>query len=298
MHWKSKRWKPLIPWIVSSAVATIIFGVAALFMWAIGMFDAVKDDEQLLAASLVVVGSILSAVVALIGIVVKYSIDARAQQSNRIDVAIRAVALLSEDTTSQQNGGALLALVSLGELELAVSLLAGLWPKGAVTSHVAEVVIQSCLKDGTENDATNAAMVLRNNSDKIEFSGGYIWAVQDLTWRRDLPENCRIFLILAACEWLCTSLERNPDGLPLAISVLYPALDDPVVHEFAVAALVQLSVFPSGMTVGVGSRRVAIGDVMSKLPEEFTTGQDLAIHYYDRIRAALMKRNEVPGEST
>src|SRR5690606_5158659 len=101
-----------------------------------------------LAAALGLMGSVLSAAVALVGIVIKYSVDERsarmaaaeaarnhvlaldAAKRNRIEAAIRAVDLLSENNqnaTNHQMGGAVLALSSLGEHDLAVALLDDLW---------------------------------------------------------------------------------------------------------------------------------------------------------------------------
>ena len=91
----------------------------------LGLFDIPKDDPgaKTLAAALALVGSVLSAAMTLVGTVVKYSIDDRnarlaatdasrnyalaleAEKRNRIEVAIRAVNLLSEnnkDTTHNQ----------------------------------------------------------------------------------------------------------------------------------------------------------------------------------------------------
>ena len=294
------------PWLVASAFAIVILGVAALFMWGVGMFDAVKDDprKDLLAASLVVVGALLSAVVALIGIVVKYSIDdrnsqiaAEAQQSNHIDVAIRAVGLLSESATPHQIGGSLLALVSLGELELAVSLLASLWPDEMVSSSVALVVLEKCLSGDSEDNAISAAVILDENADRIQMAGERsMWPIPDLGWRTDLPDNCRLPLILAACEWLATSLEKDPNHLYWAVTVLYEAFDDPLARQYSAACLAPLGVFPLHYAVGSATHWVSIKDILEKLPVANIIEDTAAIKYQDRIIAALAKQSELPME--
>ena len=141
-------WKP---WLIGGAAALALLGVASLLMWRMGLLDIPKDDTgaKTLAAALVLLGTVLTAAVTMMGTVIKYSIDERAAsearlqaarnhalavdaaQRNRIEAAIRAVDLLSEnnnDATTHQIGGAVLALVSLGELDLAVALLNQLWP--------------------------------------------------------------------------------------------------------------------------------------------------------------------------
>ena len=190
-------------------------------MLSFGLFDVAKDDTgtKTLAASLGIVGAVLSAVVTLIGIVLKYSIDERnaqqtalessrnfwlsieAEKSNRIEVAIRAVGLLSEnnkDTTIHQVGGALLALVSLGELELAVSLLGTLWPEHLISRQVADIILRKALLDDSDDLKSIAATVLLYNADQIEVQNDFIWPIPDLTWWSDLPAGCRLSLVCAA----------------------------------------------------------------------------------------------------
>ena len=72
---------PWKPWLIATAAAVVILAIALGTMFSFGLFEAAKDDSaKTLAASLGVVGAVLSAVVTLIGIVVKYSIDDRNAQ--------------------------------------------------------------------------------------------------------------------------------------------------------------------------------------------------------------------------
>ena len=209
----------------------------------LGLFDEAKDatGARTLAASLALIGAVLSTAVTLVGIVVKYSIDDRNAQlaavesgrnyllsveagdRNRTDVAIRAVSLLSEnnkDTTMHQIGGALLALANLGELELSVSLLATLWPNCKVSTQVADVILQKALQGDSDYVKRNAAEVLR----KKRNLGVSDWPIPDMHWLVDLPNDCRLSLILAACDWFISNLERDKSRLPVAAIVIHEAL--------------------------------------------------------------------------
>ena len=188
---EASSWKP---WLIASGAALAILAIPLGLMWSLGLFEIPKDDTgtKTLATALGLIGSVLSAVITLVGTVVKYSIDDRnaqlaaaekarthalaveAEKRNRIEAAIRAVDLLSEnnkDTTENQIGGAVLALVSLGELDLAVALLAQLWPKGLTSALVAEVVLRQALKTvktGSADTQISAAAVLLQNANQIQ----------------------------------------------------------------------------------------------------------------------------------
>ena len=286
-------------------------------MLSFGLFEAAKDDSaKTLAASLGVVGAVLSAVVTLIGIVVKYSIDERnaqqtavessrnfwlsieAEKRNPIDVAIRAVDLLCEnnqDTTMHQAGGALLALVSLGELELAVSLLATLWPEYRVSPQVAEVILRKALLADSDNVKGNAAAVLANNAKQIhaqvQGQDYFYWPLPDLTWSTNLPANCRLSLVYAACEWFILELEEEPDQLPYGALVLHQALADTIVSEFALACLRPVRSFHLETWTSTSTRVLSVSEIIRSLEaysDELESNQALA--YQERVEAALARR--------
>ena len=272
---KPRLW---FPWLFAFVVAGLILWIAIALMSRFGLFDIPEDDSgtKALAASLGIIGAVLSAVVTLIGIVFKYSIDdrnaqtaAQAQESNRTDVAIRAVNLLCEnnkDTTPHQIGGALLALVSLGELELAVSLLGTLWPAKLLSPQVADTILSRALSEGSERVKISAATILQQNADQIMDGVAYIWPLPDVGWRSDLPEDCRYSLACAASEWLVLELKDYPNELPQAALVLHQALTDvPRVSEIAVATLRPLQILPPGYGAGTATYRLTIREISETL---------------------------------
>lgn len=253
---------PWKPWFIASVAALAILGIAVALMVSVGLFDIPKDDPgaKTVAAAIALVGTVLSAAMTLVGTVVKYSIDDRnsrlaaveasrnyalaleAEKRNRIEAAIRAVGLLGEnnaDATVSQIGGAMLALVSLGEVNLATALLSQLWPRDLAAPTVAEIVIAAALKTGSEDTQRLASVVLYTNADQIQQVEFHIWPLFDPEWETELPGNARISLALAAARWLVSELESGGLRLTSAAAVLYQALNDPddVVKDIAASSL-------------------------------------------------------------
>jgi hypothetical protein len=98
--------------------------------------------------------------------------------------------LLSENnqnSTVHKIGGALLALVSLGEHDLAVALLDELWPSELVSASVADVVLTRALASGSEDTQISASSLLKQNADQIRQPGIFFWPIPRPYWRSDLP---------------------------------------------------------------------------------------------------------------
>lgn len=177
--------------------------------------------------------------------------EAQAEQRNRIETILKAVDLLGEnnqDAAPSKIGGTLLALVSLGELDLAINLLAELWPKQKVSSIVAGAVLEAGLESAAKKTQISAAGVLLQNAVEIEQGPVNIWPVRGYAWKKDFwCDNCRLGLVWAAGEWLKTQVAANPNRLPGAVIVLYNALEDrdPTLVSFAADCLSPLvRVFP------------------------------------------------------
>ena len=308
---KASSWKP---WLIASGAALAILAIALGLMWSLGLFEIPKEDTgtKTMAAALSLVGSVLSAVIILIGTVVKYSIDDRnaqlaaveadrnhrlavqAEKRNRIEAAIRAVDLLSENnlnTTEIQIGGAVLALVSLGELDLAVALLAQLWPPGLTSAHVAEVVLKQALKIGSEDTQISAATVLAQNAHQIQQEQMIFWPIGVLQWRTDLADNCRLGLVSAAFGWLKTELETDQEGLPNAAVVLYGALADPYVEvaEFAAASLKPLV---AALPEAESRYKVGVADITERLKPILDKPFTFEVAYIEAEIQAILQAKE------
>jgi len=284
---------PWKPWAIATLAAIIILAIALGLMKALGLFTIPSDEAgaKTIAAALALMGSLLATVVTLVGIVVKYSIDDRnarlaaieahrahelgieAEQRNRIETAISAVNLLGEnnkDSTPHQISGAILALVNLGELELAVSLLAELWPPGLVSPYVARYVLLNAFKSQHDSIAIEASAVLTTNAENIDQNKFHIWPIENLGWNVDLPLNARIGLACSAVTWMTVTLSRGRDFLPTAFIVLYKALYDPdiMVKDIAAAALRPLTkVFQSENGLYTEQGVLTIANTIKRLAE-------------------------------
>jgi hypothetical protein len=249
-------------WGIGAAVALAILAISLLAMDKAGLFKPATDapGAQRIAAALALVGAVLTAVVALVGTVVKFAIDDRtARQAavdalrthtlaaeegrrNRIDVIIRAVDLLSEnnkDATQSQIGGAVLALVNLGEYDMAVALVGQLWPAELTTRNLAERVLTEAFRNGSPETQEHAATVVYENAGKLSDPETYYWPFRNLGWRVDLSNDARLSLAVAAARWMIAELQRDKTTVSSAAVVLTKCLADPddVVREFAGAVL-------------------------------------------------------------
>jgi hypothetical protein len=250
------------PWLVGGAAALAILLTAVFVMDRTGLFEPETNapGAQRIAAALALVGAVLSAAVTLVGTVVKFAIDDRtARQAaiesdrnyrlaieegrrNRIELVIRAVDLLSENNanaTKTQIGGAVLALVNLGEHAMAVSLLGQLWPADLATRQLAEMVVDEVFRTGSEDAQKHAAAVLYENAAKLADRETYYWPIPNLGWRADLPEDTRLTLAVAAIRWMMSDLQSDRHTFPLAAVILRKCLDDEsrMVREFSGAVL-------------------------------------------------------------
>ena len=286
-----KEPSPWKPWLIAAFAAAVILGIAIILMSVTGLFKIPHDDAgtKTIAAALALVGSVLAASITLIGTVVKYSIDDRnarlastesarnyavaleTEKRNRIDTAIRAVDLLCEnnkDTTPNQIGGALLALVNLGELELAISLLSQFWPDELVSPYVACSIVEAALNKGTEENQISACLLLHANAKHIHQEGYNIWPISEVGWNTELPEVGRIGLVKAATEWLKCELEVDNKSIPDAAAVLYKALFDPnhIVNNIAASCLRPLAkVIQENKWLYIGGEQIFMKEIREGL---------------------------------
>lgn len=308
---KAPEWRI---WSFASIVALAIFVFAAGTMYLLGLFRVPEGDTgtRSLAAALGLVGAVMSSVVTLVGIAIKYSIDDRnarlaveAEKRNRIEVAIRAVDMLGEnnaDSTINQIGGALLTLVSLGEVELAVALLAQLWPVGAASAQVAEIVLSKALKTGSEDTQLQAALVLDQNAKQILQPGGYsYWPFSDLKWKTELHRHARELLVKAAATWLIEDITDDPDNLADSHVVLYNALSDPAetVHHTAAVCLrthIEYLSVTAGMYLDDGST-LRVSDIAEKLATiDSPPWTRLATNFEAAIRSVLPVKKDLSDD--
>lgn len=140
-------------WMGAFVSVTVIFALFIWILWRFQFFSFTGTDpsSKVVAASITLVGGLLGALVTLLGLVLKHSLDERslalkmetearekiefersnrlaqeAEQRLKVETAIKAVGLLSTSTghevTPTQRAGVILTLGDLGMLPLALSL--------------------------------------------------------------------------------------------------------------------------------------------------------------------------------
>lgn len=282
---------PYKAWFAAILVSLILFGFGVALMDSIGLFDVAQDEsgDKRLAAAIALVGTLLTSAVALVGTMFKYSIDDRnarqaavdanrnyalaltAEKRNRIEAAIRAVDLLGEnndEATPNQQVGALLALNSLKEVDLALALLPTLWRSDVITPEVAEIVIGEGIRSPSEDTQTRASTVLFTFADKLDALDTHAWPIAELGWDANLATDARRGLIFAAIRWLLAEISRDSSALPFAAAVLYHALEDPdsSIRGTAGASLQVLAEeLPEESSVYAGTEVVSVADIAAKL---------------------------------
>jgi hypothetical protein len=177
-----------------------------------------KNAVPALAAAVTLTGVLTTAVVTLVGIVLKQSIDVRntqlaeqaaeraAAEQRRLvmETALGTVRLLGradDDTSTVQTSAALIVLAKLGEARLAVDLAAELWPLERLSSTAAVELVECGLASGDHETQYNSAVLLRNNTSRLRLSEPqYEWPRSLDKWRMDLPPDVRVVLAITLHE--------------------------------------------------------------------------------------------------
>jgi hypothetical protein len=208
-----------------------------------------KDSVPALAAAVAVSGVLITATVTLTGIILKQSIDlrtARAAERDqgrlRMETALQTVSLLgAEDITGQviRTSAALIVLARLDQVRLAVDLAAELWPKGRVSSSAAAQLVESGLAAPDLDTQHAAAMLLRNNVDRLYATetgktSQYEWPRALDAWPVGLHRDVRLVIALALRDRMEMRPPRTGDWrLDLLAQARLVEVDDTVKQVLA-----------------------------------------------------------------
>lgn len=293
----------------------LALGIVALFGLLVGgpMILAIRVPAITTTATavLTLVGVLGTGVVTLIGFMLKHSIDGYAvqfQQASekrlqldsdnnrllgkqaedrlRLDTALRAVALLSTSSGAPADGsqkaGALFALASLGQIELALALLAKMWPTGEVDDDTAMVMLEKALRSEAAHQM-NAVEIMLANVHRMTSSGeshimpngfGVSWDPTLCLWAREglVEVVIRIILAIPREKWSIDYLRGAMGKLYLAMThdpqiriqgetalVLKELLDADIVHR--------VLFFPDG-NVYLPEMRQRVEDVLARVEAE------------------------------
>lgn len=178
----------------------LIFVLFIVALWGAGFFSFSGSDpsSKIVAAALALVGGLVAAVVSIIGILLKHSIDQRTEsrlliESNRVaedrrtesdranalqpqaeqrlnlEAAIRAIELLGAEGSGAavQQAGALYALSNLNQHDLTLDLTSYLLERGNLEPNVACTLINRALESEDEDVQSNAITVFCENAERM-----------------------------------------------------------------------------------------------------------------------------------
>ncbi len=198
-------------------IAVFIPILLAVFLWLIGILDKSASSDQIATALISLCGTFLIGIFGFIGVLVKQTIEKRtlsiSEQSEkrlRLETAIKIIELLKTDKSEAQNNetieASLLALSSLGEINLALNLVENYWEVDLVKTKVAVNIINNALINDSINTQDRAVTILDKNFKKLIYEednqGHYYFPYTVyLKWNKDINLAARrsLMTILMKC---------------------------------------------------------------------------------------------------
>jgi len=160
---------------VALAAIVLVFGVFTFVLWRAHFFTQTASDSssKLVAQALTLVGGLVGAIVSILGILLRYSMDrqteARQQEAEdrlKLEAATRVIQLFvngdGRQAPATQIAGGLLTLSSLGQHSLALVLTADLLRREKIDGSTACEVIGQALQQNSEEIQISAISVMVN----------------------------------------------------------------------------------------------------------------------------------------
>jgi hypothetical protein len=203
-------------WVLWSGLAILgLYGLLVLLLWRMGLLSPAGEgsDVQIVVAVLGLVGGLFAASITFLGVLIKQSVDERnlrlaeeAEDRLQLEASIRAVDLLSTPDGSKppktKQAGALFALVHLGQLELAVTLVNEMWPAGDISDRAALSILDEALESDDVELQTNAAWDVVGQAKALVSDDGYTAPTVLSEWRTSLDDEAREILMRAVIEMM------------------------------------------------------------------------------------------------
>jgi len=284
------RWKRRIAtlrWLIGTVVAfSILLGLAGLLLWRWGLLkeDPNGDSTRLIAAVLILVGTVVTGAITFIGTLLTVELRRQSEARLRMETAIRGVSLLSAPGTlhapKAQKAGALFALVELGQIRFSLACLDGLWKEIDPSSAV--WVIEQALHLGTADDQSYAALMLNRNAHTLRPTP------DNLNWPQGLIDRWPVEMDLAARMYVLWAIGnayaahdygswKNRD-LYKPISLLYRALTndpDAPVRGDAAELLYEFLDMPMAVkltSISSSAGSISIDEAQARVASEIETG--------------------------
>jgi len=218
---------------IAILVIVVIFSVFVGILWRAGFLTPRPSDSEykLFAEVLTFVGGLIGAVISVLGVLLKYSIDRRTESRQaaefqrseaakeqeerrlKLEAATKVIQLFvtsdGKEAPSTQIAGGLLTLASLGQLSLALDLTNLLLQQKKLDAGTAALVIDQALQQ-TDNEEVqiNAIGLLLHHPADMLSPDGFEFPMTILNWDATLGSYAR--------EWAPVALGRMITKRPLS----------------------------------------------------------------------------------
>jgi hypothetical protein len=209
--WITRNWHTTLLGLL--LVGTLTAGALLLWKFFTTPFHGTDTTAKVVVGGLALIGVLVTAIVSLIGLVLKQSVDRRTlevtqreQRRMQLEAAVQTVKLMSLDSgapaPAEQSSAALLVLAKLGEVSLAIDLATEMWPKKRLTSSAAVRVTDYAFAEGDPSLQREAALLLFNNVSKLDIAEDqYEWPKYLEHWPLTIDPDARTTIALALMQW-------------------------------------------------------------------------------------------------
>ncbi len=225
-------------------------GLVLIWRVAVAPFHGNIPTANVMVGALALTGVLVTAAVSAVGLSLKQSIDRRTLELSQAEhsrqqaeTAMQTVRLMALDSGNPapktQVSAALLVLAKLGEVSLAVDLVAEMWPKNQLTSSVAVRIVSAAFTNGDPPLQREAAVLLLNNIARLDIGDNqYEWPTYLDSWPAGLDAEARGTVALAVAEWIHKRKPTYPNDF--RVRLMREALEcdsDPAVRKVATALM-------------------------------------------------------------
>ena len=195
--------------IIGSLAVIAVYVVFVLYLWRQEFFEIPEEDAgvEVVAAVVALLGGLFAALLTFAGVLLKHSLDTRAEKRLKLDTFVRAAQLLAtdtgEETPATQQATALFVLVDLGHLNFALALLGEIWPKQGMSPDAACWLIDKCLQSADQDIQADAANMLLVNANSLSEVECFSWPrILWRSWPASITGYARLYILQALIRCL------------------------------------------------------------------------------------------------
>lgn len=190
------------------------------------VFGGTAANATVISAVLILVGTLVTVVASVLGMLLKHSLDKRTearliadsernqslQRSSddrlKLEASIQVIQLFALPSGAPslpiQRMGALITLSGLGQHALALTLMAALLQEGSIDPATAAHVFERALRDGDAGIRSNATSLLDTFAHRLISESGYELPRALLDQKSDLPLHTRQWAAVIVAKLICS----------------------------------------------------------------------------------------------